>query len=187
MLYALGFIFLFTIGGLTGLYQGALAVNVHLHDTYFVVGHFHYVMFGGTGFAFFAAFHYWYPKMFGRMYHEGSAKLAWVPIFVGFNLLYFSMFVLGQQGMPRRYYDHLPQFHGLHVLATIGSFVLVVGLVAMLANLIAGLFRPRGMSANPWGGVTLEWSVPSPPPLDNFETIPTVSGRPYRFNPEAPA
>jgi cytochrome c oxidase subunit I len=185
MLYALSFIFLFTIGGLTGLYQGALAVNVHIHDTYFVVAHFHYVMFGGTGFAFFAALHYWYPKMFGRMYSERMAKLVWVPIFVGFNLLYFTMFVLGVQGMPRRYYDHLPQFHTLHVVTSIGGFILVFGLVSMLANLVTGLFRPRKMSANPWGGVTLEWSVSSPPPLENFEEIPTVTGRPYRFNPEA--
>jgi cytochrome c oxidase subunit 1 len=183
MLYALGFIFLFSIGGLTGLFQGALAVNVHIHDTYFIVGHFHYVMFGGTGFAFFAALHYWYPKMFGRKYSEKSAVVAWVHIFVGFNLLYFTMLVLGMQGMPRRYYDHLPGFHTGHVVATVGSWILVAGLVMMVVNLVRGLFRKAEVPANPWGGVTLEWSIPSPPPVENFEELPVITLPPYTFNP----
>jgi cytochrome c oxidase subunit 1 len=185
MLYALSFIFLFSIGGLTGLFQGALAVNVHVHDTYFIVGHFHYVMFGGTAFAFFAALHYWFPKMFGRTYDERVAKLAWWPLFIGFNAFYFTMLVMGVMGMPRRYYDHLPQFHAGHVLASTGAFVMVFGLLVMFANLLAALRKPRGgVPDNPWGGVTLEWKVPSPPPLENFETIPVVSGAPYRFNSE---
>jgi cytochrome c oxidase subunit 1 len=187
MIYALTFVFLFSIGGLSGLFQGALAINVHVHDTYFVVAHFHYVMFGGTGFAFFAAAHYWFPKMFGRMYDERVAKLAWIPLFVGFNLFYFTMFVLGMDGMPRRYFDHLPQFHTLHVVASAGAFIMVTGLVIMFGNLIVGLWRPRGASDNPWGGVTLEWTIPSPPPTENFETIPVVSGPPYQFNPKTPA
>jgi cytochrome c oxidase subunit 1 len=182
MLFALGFIFLFSIGGLTGLFQGALAINVHIHDTYFIVGHFHYVMFGGTGFAFFAALHYWYPKMFGRMYKEKTAIVAWVHMFVGFNMLYFTMLVLGMQGMPRRYYDHLPAFHGLHIFATVGSWILVAGILIMVMNLVRGLFNKVEVPANPWGGVTLEWTVPSPPPVENFETEPVITEDPYNFN-----
>jgi cytochrome c oxidase subunit 1 len=183
MLFALGFIFLFSIGGLTGLFQGALAVNMHIHDTYFIVGHFHYVMFGGTGMAFFAALHYWYPKMFGRMYKERTAVVAWVHIFVGFNMLYFTMLVLGMQGMPRRYYDHLPGFHLGHLVATVGSWILVAGLLMMFMNLVRGLFRKVEVPANPWGGVTLEWMVPSPPPVENFHILPVITEAPYTFNP----
>ncbi|MBN2322006.1 MAG: cbb3-type cytochrome c oxidase subunit I, partial [Acidobacteria bacterium] len=184
MLYALTFIFLFSIGGLTGLMQGALAINVQVHDTYFIVGHFHYVMFGGTGIGFFAALLYWFPKMFGKMYNGKVAVLAWVPIFIGFNMLYFSMLILGYAGMPRRYYTHLPQYHSLHMVATIGSFIMVAGLVIFFANLIVALFKGRKASDNPWGGVTLEWKIASPPPLENFDQIPVIEKRPYIFNPE---
>jgi cytochrome c oxidase subunit I len=184
MLFALAFIFLFSIGGLTGLFQGALAVNVHLHDTYFIVGHFHYVMFGGTGFAFFAALHHWYPKMFGRMYNERTATVAWVHMVVGFNMLYFTMLVMGVQGMPRRYYDHLPGFHLGHQIATVGSWLLVAGILIMVWNLFRGLFRKAEVPANPWGGVTLEWTVPSPPPVENFGAeLPVITEDPYKFNP----
>ncbi len=184
MLYALTFVFLFTIGGLTGLMQGAVNLNPHLHDTYFIVGHFHYVMFGGTGMGFFAALLYWFPKMFGKMYNETVAKIAWAPIFVGFNMLYFGMLVLGYMGMPRRYYTHLPQYHTGHVIASIGSFILASGLVVLFANLAIALYRGKKAPQNPWEGVSLEWQIPSPPPLENFEEIPKV-GRPYVFNPEA--
>jgi cytochrome c oxidase subunit 1 len=186
MLYALTFVFLFAIGGLTGLMQGALAVNVHLHDTYFIVGHFHYVMFGGTGIAFFAALLYWFPKMFGRTYNERVANLAWAPIFVGFNLLYFGMLVLGYMGMPRRYFTHLPQYHTGHVIASVGSFLLAAGLVIFFANLIVALRKGKRAEPNPWGGVTLEWRIGSPPPAENFDVLPEIKGRPYRFNPEVP-
>ena len=181
LLYALGFVFLFSIGGLTGLMQGALAVNVQVHDTYFIVGHFHYVMFGGTGFAFFAALHYWFPKMFGRMVDERRAKAAWIPIFVGFNLLYFSMLVIGVQGMPRRYFDHLPQFHAGHLVASLGSFLMVGGLLLMFHNLGRALRRGAAAPANPWGGVTLEWATTSPPPPEDFAVIPPVPEKPYAF------
>jgi cytochrome c oxidase subunit 1 len=186
MLFALGFIFLFSIGGLTGLFQGALAINVHIHDTYFIVGHFHYVMFGGTGFAFFGALHYWYPKMFGRMYNERTAVVAFIHMFVGFNLFYFTFLVLGLMGMPRRYYDHLPNFHRGHLIATVGSWILIAGLLIMVYNLVRGLFRKVEVPANPWGGVTLEWTVPSPPPVENFHTLPVITEDPYHFNPVQP-
>jgi cytochrome c oxidase subunit 1 len=185
MLFALTFIFLFCIGGLTGLIQGALNVNTHLHDTYWIVGHFHYVMFGGTAIGFFAAILYWFPKMFGKRYNEKVATLSWFPIFIGFNMLYFTMLVLGYMGMPRRYFTHLPQYHSAHVVATVGSFILVAGLILFLANLAVALFNGKKAEQNPWGGVTLEWQIPTPPPLENFDVIPVITARPYVFNPEA--
>ena len=187
MIFALTFIFLFLIGGLTGIIQGALNVNIHLHDTYWIVGHFHYVMFGGTGMGFFAALLYWFPKMSGRMYNEKAAVISWFPIFIGFNMLYFTMLVLGYMGMPRRYFTHLPQFHTAHVIASIGAFILALGLLLFFANLLVALFTGKKAEQNPWGGVTLEWQVPTPPPLENFEVIPTITGRPYVFNPETAA
>ena len=185
MLYALSFIFLFCIGGLTGVMQGALAFNVHVHDTYFIVGHFHYVMFGGTGFAFFAALLYWFPKMFGKMYNRRVATFAWVPLFIGFNMLYFTMLVMGMEGMPRRYFDHLPQYHTGHVVATVGSWFLVGGLLILLGNFVVALFKGERAPANPWDGVSLEWTIPSPPPVENFEQVPTITHSPYHFNPVA--
>ncbi|MBS3920170.1 MAG: cytochrome c oxidase subunit I [Deltaproteobacteria bacterium] len=181
LLFALTFIFLFSIGGLTGLFQGALATDVHLHDTYWVVGHFHYVIFGGTGFALFGALHYWFPKMFGRMYHKKIPYFAWALLFVGFNTLYFPMLILGWQGMPRRYFDYLPQFHSLQFVSTIGSWILIGGLILMFGNLIHSLFRGEKAEGNPWGGATLEWQIPSPPPKENFVETPQVERGPYEF------
>jgi cytochrome c oxidase subunit I len=181
LLFALTFIFLFCIGGLTGVMQGALAINVHVHDTYFIVGHFHYVMFGGTGFAFFAALLYWFPKMFGKMYQKKAIYASWFPMFIGFNILYFGMLILGMMGMPRRYYVHLPQFHAMHVFATVGSWLLVLGLLIYFGTLLHALFKGEKAEDNPWGGVTLEWTIPSPPPLENFEEIPTITTGPYNF------
>ena len=185
MLFALTFIFLFCIGGLTGLMQGALAINVQVHDTYFIVGHFHYVMFGGTVIGFFAALLYWFPKMFGKMYNQKVAYIAWGPIFVGFNMFYFTMLILGYMGMPRRYFTHLPQYHSGQVIASIGAFILVIGVVILFANFIVALFKGEKAGQNPWGGTSLEWQIPTPPPLENFATIPTITGRPYELNPEA--
>lgn len=182
MLFALAFIFNFTIGGFTGLMQGALALNIHIHDTYFIVGHFHYVMFGGTGFGIFAALHHWFPKMFGRMYNKKVAKAGWLFLFLGFQLLYFPMFVMGYLGMPRRYYDYLPEFHVYHFISTVGSWILIIGLIIMLVNLIHALRKGEKAPANPWGGVTLEWTIPSPPIHENFEKIPVVEKEPYDYS-----
>lgn len=178
-LFALTFIFLFSIGGLTGLFQGALATDVHLHDTYWLVGHFHYVIFGGTGFAIFGALHYWFPKMFGKMVYEKIPFLAWVFLFVGFNTLYFPMLILGWKGMPRRYYDYLPPFHSLQFISTIGSWILIAGLILLFGNLFYSLFRGKEGEINPWGGATLEWQISSPPPKENFKEIPVVDRGPY--------
>jgi cytochrome c oxidase subunit 1 len=181
LLYTMGFVFLFLIGGLTGLVNGALATDVHIHDTQFVVGHFHYVMFGGTGFAFFAALHYWFPKIYGRMYSiKGATRAFWV-LFTGFNLLYFPMLVVGVMGMPRRYYDYLPEFHLPNLISTIGSWILVVGLIMMIANLLAGFRKGEPAGRNPWNGLTLDWQTDSPPTVENFDEIPVVTEGPYEY------
>jgi cytochrome c oxidase subunit 1 len=146
-----------------------------------VVAHFHYVMFGGTGFALFGALHYWFPKMFGRMYNEKVATIAWALMFVGFNVLYFTMLLMGWLGMPRRYYDYLPQYQSWHVVATVGSWILIAGVLLMLGNLLVALKRGEKAPDNPWGGVTPEWSTSSPPPVENFEKTPTFTGGPYDF------
>jgi cytochrome c oxidase subunit 1 len=181
MLYALAFIFLFGIGGLTGLFLGALATDVHLHDTYFVVAHFHYVMFGGTVIAFLGGLHHWWPKMFGRMYNERLGRLAAVLIFLGFNVTFFTQFVMGSQGMPRRYYNYVEEYAGYHLVSSIGSYLMAAGffLVAgyLIHSLVAGAVAPR----NPCGGASMEWEAESPPSPHNFETVPVVRD-PYDFS-----
>ena len=181
MLYALSFMFLFTIGGLTGLFLGTLSIDTHLHDTYFIVAHFHYVMFGGTVIAFLGGLHYWWPKLTGRMYSERFGALACVLIFIGFNMTFFTQFVMGSQGMPRRYYEYLERFSIYHQVSTIGSYVMAVGFFVCLFYLLHSLFRARPAPANPWGGNSLEWATPSPPPHDNFKETP-IAGDSYDFS-----
>ncbi len=181
MCYALSFILLFGIGGLTGLFLGALATDVHLHDTYFVVAHFHYVMMGGTLIAFLAALHYWWPKMFGRMFNEFWAKVACLVIFVGFNWTFFPQFLLGTRGMPRRYARYEAEFQSLHQVSTVGAMVLGVGLFICAGVLLMSLIRGRRAPSNPWGAATLEWQCSSPPPHHNFEQCPLATD-PYDYS-----
>ena len=186
MLYAIMFLLLFAIGGLTGLFLGALATDVHLHDTYFVVAHFHYVMMGSTTIAFIGGLHYWWPKIFGRMYSEKWARIAAVLIFVGFNVTFLSQFVLGTRGMPRRYYNYLDQFQPLHAFSTFGSWILGLGLFIVLAYLMASLRKKYDAPDNPWGGRTLEWQTSSPPITHNFHGTPIAERGPYDFSTAQP-
>lgn len=181
MMMVLAFIFLFSIGGLTGLVLGALTADIHVHDTYFVVGHFHYVILGGIVSMFFAAMLYWFPKMFNRMYNEKVAKFGVVMYFIGVNVLYFPMFIMGYNGMPRRYYDYLPEFQTYHVISTVGSWILISSMLIMLINFAVALKNGKRPGKNPWGALTLEWTIPSPPPLLNFEKLPTIEGGPYDY------
>jgi cytochrome c oxidase subunit 1 len=178
MCYALSFIFLFGLGGLTGLFLGTLATDVHLHDTYFVVAHFHYVMMGGAMIAFLGGLHYWWPKITGRMYSEFWGRIAALVLFVGFNFTFFTQFVMGSHGMPRRYFNYPAKFTSFHEYSTVGAYLMAVAFVLMAVYLIHSLFRGRKAPANPWGGATLEWRCSSPPPHDNFATTPTA-GDPY--------
>jgi cytochrome c oxidase subunit 1 len=184
MLYALAFIGLFTVGGLTGLFLAALAVDVHVTDTYFVVAHFHYIMVGGMVTAFMAGLHYWWPKITGRMYPEKIAQLAALIIFGGFNLTFFPQFIMGYMGMPRRYHNYAPEFQIYHILSTAGATILGLGYILPVIYLLWSLRHGRKAGNNPWGATGLEWQTSSPPPKHNFQVTPATPARPYAYRPE---
>jgi cytochrome c oxidase subunit 1 len=181
MLYALGFILLFTIGGLTGLFVATLAFDVHVHDTYFVIAHFHYIMVGGMVSAYFGALHYWWPKVTGRLYPESWARFAAILIFFGFNLTFFPQFILGYLGMPRRYHAYPPEFQLWNVFSSAGSSILAAAYLLPFLYLTWSLVRGERAPANPWGATGLEWRTPSPPPTRNFERTPVVTEPPYNY------
>jgi len=181
MLYALGFIGLFLIGGLTGLMLSTLAVDVHVHDTYFVVAHFHYIMVGGQVMAYLGGIHFWWPKITGRMYPEIWGKLSALLVFVGFNLTFFPQFVLGYLGMPRRYHEYPAEFQVFNVLSSAGASILAVGYVLPLVYLLLSLKYGKIAGPNPWGATGLEWQTPSPPTTHNFEETPIVTEDPYEY------
>ena len=181
MLYALGFVGLFTIGGLTGLFLATTAVDVHVHDTYFVVAHFHYIMVGGAVMAYLGGIHYWWPKITGRMYPEWWARLSALMIFVGFNLTFFPQFILGYLGMPRRYHVYPEEFQMLNVLSSAGASILGVGYLLPMAYFTWSLRYAPLAGDNPWGATGLEWQTTSPPPTENFPVIPTVVTEPYDY------
>ncbi len=182
MLYAMAFIFLFTIGGLTGLFLGTLSVDVHLTDTYFVVAHFHYVMMGGTVIGFLGGLLYWWPKMTGKMHDERKAKVGFWFVFIGFNTTFFPQFIMGSRGMPRRYYDYLPQYEPFHKASTIGAFILATGLFITAYTLLEALWAGKKAPRNPWGSAGYEWMTETPVVLANFRNPPVITRGPYDYH-----
>jgi cytochrome c oxidase subunit I len=181
MLYAFGFLFLFAIGGVTGIILAVIGLDVHFHDTYFVVAHFHYVMVGGTLMALMGGYYYWLPKMFGKMYNEFWAQMSFVFIFIGFNVTFFPQFVLGSMGMPRRYFDYIPAYESLNKISTVGSWLIAIGFLIGLYTIIQAIRSGPKAPANPWGAKTLEWTIPSPPPHHNFDVEPIITAGPYEY------
>ncbi len=184
MLYAFGFIGLFTIGGLTGLFLATLGVDVHVHDTYFIIAHFHYIMVGGTIMGYLGGVHYWWPKISGKLYPEAWARFAALVIFIGFNLTFFPQFILGYLGMPRRYHAYPPEFQVLNVMSTAGASILGAGYIIPMIYLVWSMRYGKNAPSNPWGSTGLEWKTSSPPPTDNFEEPPVVTEDPYTYSHE---
>ncbi|MHB1560567.1 MAG: cytochrome c oxidase subunit I, partial [Isosphaeraceae bacterium] len=184
MLYAIGFIGLFTIGGLTGLMLATMSTDMHFHDTYFVVAHFHYIMVGGAVMGYLGGIHFWWPKISGRMYNELLGKLSALTVFIGFNLTFFPQFVLGNLGMPRRYYEYVSEFQFLNVMSSAGASILAVGYVLPLIYMLLSLRNPPNAGPNPWRATGLEWQTASPPPTHNFHQTPVVTRGPYEYSPE---
>ncbi|MBO6523661.1 MAG: cytochrome c oxidase subunit I [Balneolaceae bacterium] len=182
MLYVFIFLFLFSIGGFTGIMLGALSVDIHLHDTYYVVAHFHYVMMGGTLIALLAGLHYWWPKMTGKMYNETQGKIAAILVFIGFNMTFLPQFIMGAQGMPRRYYNYIDQFQPFHQTSTIGSYILGVAFLLILYYLVMSLIKGEQAPSNPWKSRALEWQSTSPPDFHNFAHTPVVINGPYDYH-----
>jgi cytochrome c oxidase subunit 1 len=183
MIYAIGFIGLFTIGGLTGTFLATLGFDVHVHDTYFVVAHFHYIMVGGAIMGYLGGLHFWWPKISGRMYPEWAARIAAAIVFIGFNLTFFPQFIVGYLGMPRRYYAYPPEFQVLNVMSTAGATILGVGYALPLCYLLWSLRYGAVAPANPWRAAGLEWQTPSPPPPENFVVTPVVTDEAYNYSP----
>ena len=181
MLYAFGFIGLFTIGGLTGLFLATLGLDVHVHDTYFVIAHFHYVMVGGAVMGYLGGMHYWWPKISGRLYPEAWGRLAAMIVFIGFNLTFFPQFILGYLGMPRRYWQYPPEYQVLNVMSTAGATILAVGYLLPMAYLLWSLRYGKIADDNPWHATGLEWQTASPPPTFNFDAIPVVTEEAYEY------
>jgi len=186
MLYAFGFIGLFTIGGLTGLFLASLSLDVHLSDTYFVISHFHYIMVGGSVMAYFGALHFWWPKATGRLYPEIWARIAAVLIFLGFNFTFFPQYLLGMRGMPRRYHVYPPEYQVLNLFSSAGAVVLALGYLLPLIYFAWSLFAGRQASANPFHAKGIEWQTASPPPTHNFDEQPLAPEKVYDYHPEEP-
>ena len=184
MLYAFGFFGLFLIGGLTGLFCANVAVDVHIHDTYFIVAHFHYIMVGGAIMGYLGGMHFWWPKITGRMYPETAGRISAIFVFLGFNLTFFPQFLAGYLGMPRRYHAYPEEFQIWNIMSSAGAVVLAIGYTLPMIYFTWSIFAGKKAPANPWGAKGLEWTIPSPPPLENFETIPIVTEEAYAYAPE---